>query len=56
MKHTSQVEIERKYDVDENALVPTFTSVDGIESVSVDDAVQLEAIARFAWTARGTRC
>jgi len=44
MKHTSQVEIERKYDVDENALVPTFTSVDGIESVSVDDAVQLEAV------------
>ncbi|KJC64871.1 CHAD domain-containing protein [Agreia bicolorata] len=44
MKHTSQVEIERKYDVDENSLVPTFTSVDGIESVSVDDAVQLEAV------------
>jgi CHAD domain-containing protein len=44
MKQTSQVEIERKYDVDEGALVPTFTSVDGIESVSVDDTVQLEAV------------
>lgn len=44
MKHTSQVEIERKYDVDEAALVPTFTSVDGIESVFVDDTVQLEAV------------
>ncbi|WP_374946866.1 CHAD domain-containing protein [Agreia sp.] len=44
MKHTSQVEIERKYDVDENAVVPPFTSVVGIESVSVDDTVQLEAV------------
>ena len=44
MKHTSQVEIERKYDVDENALVPTFTSVEGIENVSVDETVTLEAV------------
>jgi CHAD domain-containing protein len=44
MKQTSQVEIERKYDVDEGALVPTFGSVDGIEGVSVHDTVQLEAV------------
>jgi CHAD domain-containing protein/uncharacterized protein YjbK len=44
MKHTSQVEIERKYDVDDDALVPTFTSVDGVESVTLDDTVQLEAV------------
>jgi CHAD domain-containing protein len=44
MKHTSQVEIERKYDVDESALVPTFASVEGIESVTVEDTVQLEAV------------
>jgi CHAD domain-containing protein len=44
MKHTSQVEIERKYDVDEGALVPDFTSVEGISGVSVHDAVQLEAV------------
>ncbi|MDN4640975.1 CYTH and CHAD domain-containing protein [Agreia sp. PsM10] len=44
MKHTSQVEIERKYDVDESALVPTFTSVEGIENVSVDETVTLEAV------------
>jgi CHAD domain-containing protein len=44
MKQTSQVEIERKYDVDESALVPTFASVDGIEGVSVHDTVQLEAV------------
>jgi CHAD domain-containing protein len=44
MKQTSQVEIERKYDVDEGALVPTFTGVEGIEAVSVHDTVQLEAV------------
>jgi len=44
MKHTSQVEIERKYDVDDDALVPTFTSVEGIENVSVDETVTLEAV------------
>jgi adenylate cyclase class IV len=44
MKQTSQVEIERKYDVDESALVPTFAAVDGIEGVSVHDTVELEAV------------
>jgi CHAD domain-containing protein len=44
MKQTSQVEIERKYDVDESALVPTFAAVAGIEGVSVHDTVQLEAV------------
>ncbi|CAD6007616.1 CYTH and CHAD domain-containing protein [Agreia sp. COWG] len=44
MSHTSQVEIERKYDVGDEALDPTFTAVEGIEGVVVDEAVKLEAV------------
>jgi CHAD domain-containing protein len=44
MGHSSQVEIERKYDVDDEALTPTFAAVEGIDGVTVEDAVQLEAV------------
>ncbi|MCP2030978.1 CHAD domain-containing protein [Okibacterium sp. HSC-33S16] len=40
----AQTEIERKYDVDRNAVVPELIGIAGIASVEVHDPVSLEAV------------